>query len=200
MAVAFIATASAFAQRASYTGSSFFSTSKSEESITYGIRAGMNVSSVNLENTTSSIGYNVGVSLDMPIFESLYVQSGAYFTMKGGKNKYDNDKKLTTHYLEIPVLASYRYNISDNTQIQLNFGPYFAFGLTGKYKNHGSEWECFDDNELKRFDMGLQLGTGVTIKKFYLGLGYDFGLTNISQDSSDNMKNGNFFIQAGYNF
>ena len=39
-------------------------------------------------------------------------------------------------YLEIPVLASYRYNFSDAAQLQINVGPYFAYGVGGKIKGN----------------------------------------------------------------
>lgn len=78
---------------------------------------------------------------------------------------------------------------------------------------------------LKKFDFGLSLGTGFSIKKFYVGVKYDLGLTNIAdkdqyakykmdkdgdyqydkngnpiKDGSYKIKNGNFAISVGYNF
>lgn len=66
---------------------------------------------------------------------------------------------------------------------------------------------------LKRFDFGLSFGTGVDISKFYVGVKYDLGLTNIAdkdqytkyndngeKDGKYKIKNGNFSVSVGYNF
>lgn len=202
LAISFVAVVSAFAQHASYTGSSFFSTAKAEQPIALGIRAGINVASASIEgfDMSNRVGYNFGVSADFAFIESLGLESGIYFTQKG--SKYLNNK-YNAHYLEIPILASYRYNIGSNAQVRLNFGPYIAFGLGGKYYEGNESYKLFDEDEadFKRFDAGLQIGTGVTIKKLYVGLGYNFGLANVAGDSSTrSIKNKNLFVQLGYNF
>lgn len=195
--IAVSCTLSAFAQRASYNSSSFFSTSRAEKSISVGIRGGFNVAnSAEEAATTSMVGYNVGVSLDVPILESLYFQSGVYASEKGYNL---NSIEARVHYLEFPILASYRYNINDNWQIQLNFGPYFAAGLAAKRTNGSHETDLFDREIMKRFDAGLQIGTGVTYKRVYLGLGYDIGLCNVTMVGTD-AKTRAFFMHAGFNF
>lgn len=198
------------AQRASSTSSSFFSTEKADQPITFGVRAGMNISNFSgdgADGLDSRIGFNAGVSLDIPLLQSLYLQTGLYVTQKGAKYEEDDyEEKVNPLYLEIPVLASYRYNFSDATQLQVNFGPYFAYGISGKYKitegNISGEADFFGDDEDqwggKRFDVGLQVGAGVTISKFFIGCAYEFGLSDIADDAD--AKNSNFMINVGYNF
>lgn len=209
------------AQRASSSSSSFFSTEKADQPVTFGVRAGMNVSTLtgDVEDVNSRIGFNVGVSLDIPLLQSLYLQTGLYATQKGFKYDETDDgvtyeEKANPLYLQIPILASYRYNFSDATQLQVNFGPYLAYGIAGKYKESGSysnasvehEYDYFGDDDdqfgAKRFDCGLMVGAGVTVSKFYIGCAYEFGLTNIfdSEDDDYSVKNGNFMVNVGYNF
>lgn len=210
------------AQRASSSSSSFFSTEKADQPITIGVRAGMNFSNFtgDIDDLDSRIGFNAGVVVDFPLMQSLYLQSGLFVTQKGAKYEEDGEEmKCNPLYIQIPVLASYRYNFSDATQLQVNFGPYLAYGISGKYKVEmedmgKGEIDFFgdDDDQFggKRFEVGLQVGAGVTINKFYIGCAYEFGLTNAfdskwDTDEDDDPisfkgKNSNFMINVGYNF
>ena len=39
---------------------------------------------------------------------------------------------LTSRYIEVPILLSFRVNMSRNFQLQFDFGPYVEWGLGGK--------------------------------------------------------------------
>lgn len=95
-------------------------------------------------------GLNFGVSVDIPILKNLWVNTGAYYSSSGAKFTFrqDNSKvvegtylddysaNVTMHNVRIPVQASYRYNINNNFQLQVNLGPYFAYGFGGKAYIH----------------------------------------------------------------
>ena len=205
----------ASAQRASSSSSSFFSTEKADGGVQFGIRAGLNMAGMAYEednvtvSTDNKTNWHVGIIADIPMMESLYVQTGLYLQNKGYKEK-EGDYELTANpmYLEIPVLASYRYNFSDAAQLQINVGPYFAYGVGGKIKetDEGDEdkWDCFGDKgaDWKRFDCGLQIGAGLTIaKNYYIGAAYEIGFSKIAKNSGDGkLKNKNWMFSVGYNF
>ena len=118
-----ICTLTASAQYASDASSSFFSVQKSDQPVTFGIRGGVNFAKQSVSydgysfSPKNNVGFNVGVSVDIPMLESLYLQSGLYYTVKGYKLEEDGyTEKATPSYLELPILASYRYNFSDFTQ------------------------------------------------------------------------------------
>ncbi len=233
--IAFIAVATSFvgvsAQRASDSSEfSFWDNEQTEQKIIIGPRVGLNISSLNLsniesQNDKSKIGFNVGVAVEFPIVRSFYINSGLFYTTKGIKFDYserDYSEKETYNagYLEIPVYASYRLNFAEESQLQVNFGPYFAYGINGKVKweeNDGGDksryeydlFGCADPNSedekagIKRFDCGLGVGLGYTFNRIYLGINYQFGLVNIADKKEwDNgkIKNTNFNISLGYNF
>ncbi len=147
--------------------SDFFSTEKSSEKITFGVRVGLNVNGMknNIhDNDVSKIfgdqpyildvhnkaGLNFGVNVDIPILKNLWINTGVYYNSTGAKFsfKQDNSKKvegvylddytanITMHNVRIPVQASYRYDINNHYQIQVNLGPYFAYGIGGKAYIH----------------------------------------------------------------
>lgn len=200
---------------AQYAGESvsFFSAEKADHPITWGIRGGLNFSKQTMSadgysySPSNNLGYNFGVCVDIPMLQSLYLQTGLYWTVKGCKME-DGGEKTTCNpgYLEIPVLASYRYYFSDTSHLQVNFGPYFACGVAGKYKveyeGESAESDFFGEGSgVKRFDAGLAMGAGVTFGQIYVGFNYDLGLANILEDSNDvSWKNRTFSIGVGYNF
>lgn len=191
-AVAAVAALTASAQRASDSSLSFWDDSQVEQRVTWGVRAGMNFSSVGGDaETDSKIGFKAGVSADIAIVSSFYINTGLYYSMQGYEPKGNGDG-VTAGYLNLPIYASYRLNFAEASQLQINFGPYLAYGL------HGDD-DYFDG--VKRFDMGLGVGAGYTLKRWYLGIDYQFGLMNIYDGKGDaSLKNNNFSITLGYNF
>ena len=206
------------AQETSGTSSSFFSTEKADHGVRFGLRAGFNFATFTNDGDNevdSRTAFHVGAIADIPLMRSLYIQTGLYLHSKGAKytlSVLNESYKETANpmYLQIPVLASYRYNFSDALQLQVNFGPYFAYGIAGKYKVEASaagesaedETKLFDSDEgdWNAFDCGLQVGAGLTFAKhYYLGFTYDFGLTKVVDDDA-NPKNSNWMISLGYNF
>jgi len=202
-----------YAQRASSSTTSFFSTEKGDARVRLGIRGGLNVAKLHLsddddsENTDSRPGFHVGLNLDVPITQSLYFQTGLFFTQKGFKEKEGSvTYKGNPGYLEVPLMASYRYNFNDNIQFQLATGPYLAVGICGKYKyenTNGTEADIdyFGDDgaDFKRFDMGWQVGAGFSIHRVYIGYTFQAGFLNTA-DSDVNFRTRNHMISVGYDF
>lgn len=216
-----IAALSVSAQRASSSSSSFFSTEKADNPVTFSIRGGVNFSNLAIEGEgwDSHTGFHAGVNVDIPLLQSLYLSTSLYYTVKGFSSDYTQEegeykveRKASANYLEIPVLASYRYNFSDNAQLQVNVGPYFAYGIGGKIKYTAHEYHSskgwvidaegendYFEHDDNKFDVGLQIGAGVTfVKHIYLGLAYEFGFINVVPDYKT--KNRNFMISLGYQF
>lgn len=185
-AIAILATIGASAQV------TFWDGNQPENRLTWGVRAGMNISSLGGDaKTDSKIGFKAGVSADINIVNSFAISTGLFYSMQGFEPKGGGDG-VTTGYLNLPIYASYRLNFAEESQLQINFGPYLAYGL------HGSD-DFFDG--YKRFDMGLGVGAGYTLKRWFLGVDYQFGLMNIYDGKGDaSVKNSNFSITLGYNF
>lgn len=228
-------------------------------SISYGIRAGFNLSSFRGEWRNDYVlddngklnarpGFQVGAIVDIPVTYGFYVQPGLYFTTRGARAiwndsgtgigydeveyeyNYSYKEIYRPFYLQVPVLASFRANVTKSLQVQLNTGPYLAIGLGGKEIDTEDETANFVDGEIeenhekdkykffgeskedeyhfgaKRFDFGWCFGAGLTISGgFYVGIQYDLGCVNMLLEKewssgSGNLYNGNFAIQAGYNF
>ena len=193
-------------------------TPKTSLAVSWGVRLGMNVSKLRFSgdreyygDEKSKAGFQVGVACHIAVSRQLplFVESGLYMINKGGKQKEDDyEDKYKLWYLELPVVMSYHIDVQDFS-IQPFFGVYYALGIGGKDKakfdGEEKDYDVFgkengEYNGLKRSDFGLRVGCGVEFSHLYLSLGYDAGLTNISQFDGEKCKTGSFLISLGYNF
>jgi len=172
-------------------------------------KVGMNFSNMTKDSEAKALpGFHLGVGMDYGFSENWSLQSGLLISSKGYKYK-EGEYKETTRpiYLDIPILAAYKFNISDNTKFVINAGPYLAFGLGGKNKVDGIDEseKVFGDDGWKRFDLGIQYGVGLEIGEHYLvnltGQNgfispYDFP----DGYDGDKPKNMTFSIGVGYRF
>lgn len=109
--------------------------------------------------------------------------------------------------MEIPILAAYKVNISENTKFVINAGPYLAFGLGGKAKYGDADMKLFkgedgEDAYMKRFDLGIQYGVGFELSDRYLInlTGQNGFICPFDVDEGDKPKNMSFAISLGYRF
>ena len=172
-------------------------------------RVGVNFSNVTKADEAKSLtGFTLGLGMDYGLSESWSFRSGLMFTSKGWKFK-EEGEKITYRpiYLEIPILAAYKVNISENTKFVINAGPYLAFGLGGKAKYGDADMKLFkgedgEDAYMKRFDLGIQYGVGFELSDRYLInlTGQNGFICPFDVDEGDKPKNMSFAISVGYRF
>lgn len=166
---------------------------------------GMNFSNMTkIDESKALPGFTLGVGMDYGFNENWSLQSGLMISSKGFKFKEGDWKnKYRPIYLDIPILAAYKFNISDNTKFVINAGPYLAIGLGGKNKETDDEdIKLFDKDgyDWKRFDLGIQYGIGLELSDRYLiNLTGQNGFIS-PVDGGDDPKNMTFTIGVGYRF
>lgn len=166
---------------------------------------GMNFSNMTkIDESKALPGFTLGVGMDYGFNENWSLQSGLMISSKGFKFKEGDWKdKYRPIYLDIPILAAYKFNISDNTKFVINAGPYLAIGLGGKNKETDKEdIKLFDKDgyDWKRFDLGIQYGIGLELSDRYLiNLTGQNGFIS-PVDGGDDPKNMTFSIGVGYRF
>ena len=178
-----------------------------------GFRVGFGVSTVNsdaplFDSNKSSTGLNIGLAVGTQVSNRapLFLESGLYYTEKGGKSVYNNEKfTYSLNYLELPLVLKYKYRADRDITIEPFAGGYVACGVGGKIKdyNHRAAYNSFDsdyDDTFNRFDGGLKLGVGASFQLLYLEASYDIGLANVGKDNFDETRNGCFNLTMGVNF
>lgn len=177
----------------------------------YGFRIGPSFSYVNsddknLDGGNWQTGLNIGIVAGIPLSPSqpLYLETGLFYTEKGGKKDLTTGKKMTydLNYLEVPLVFKYKYAVDPRFSIQPQVGGYFAVGVGGKIKNFDKREavSSFSDEYFKRLDGGLRVGCGFQYDMLYCGIAYDIGLANISHDTFDTSHNGGLQLNFGVNF
>lgn len=149
-------------------------------------------------------GFKLGLGMDYAFTDIWSLKSGLMFESKGCKF---DDEKMRPIYLEIPVMAAWKANITDDIKFVVNAGPYFAVGLGGKYKEGDSSYKLFssDGMDMKRFDLGIQWGIGVELSERYIvnftgENGFISPFDYPDGYDGDKPKNMSFSIGIGYIF
>lgn len=119
----------------------------------------------------SATGYTFGVFADLRLYKNLFLTAGVNFSQVKYKNTFN---KTVTNYtqpltayeylrgelmnsytesythtmLEVPILASYRFKVTNTSHVQLNLGPVLNFGLSAKMKLSGNS----DGENLRRYN------------------------------------------------
>jgi len=196
--------------------------------VSFGVRAGVNLQNVNgkdfvgdkLENDMI-IGFNAGVNAEIPVAPDFFFQPGLLFSTKGAK---DADGTVSLGYLELPLHVMYKPQLGSG-KIIFGFGPYVAYGITGKLKPDGEsdidikfkngdltneELIDIDNGEVfyfKAIDAGADIFFGYEFDfKLSVQLNAQLGLLNFwpsyeGDDEDDSIfKNTGFGLSLGYRF
>ncbi|MBQ9677686.1 MAG: PorT family protein [Prevotella sp.] len=184
---------------------------KPDKRVTFGIRAGVNLSSTNTPegysysysySTKMGMGFHAGINADINIIKSFAIQTGLMYsqqhcTITESSNREEYIDNIPTHYYDtyeytiqkdyvmLPVLALCRFYLSNNIHIQVKAGGYAAYIFP---KEDGIEVGS-------RFDWGAIVGAGISVKKFYLGARYEMGF-----HKKEGEKTSNIAISVGYDF
>lgn len=185
-----------------------------EHNVYYGLRLGLALSAVNsdddrLDGGSVQAGLNLGAIIGFQLSPAapVYLETGLFYTEKGGKGKVEGVKfTYDLNYLELPIIAKYKYDVDGDLSVQPFAGGYLSYGVGGKVKNFGrtkderATYSSFSEDFFKRFDGGLRIGCGLEYQMIYAEMAYDFGLSNICHSDFDSSHNGCFYINCGVNF
>lgn len=147
--------------------------------IRFGVRGGVNISSLSGDNIDSFIednltGFHVGPTVEWMIDGSFGLEGALLYSEKGIKFK-DRDKNKTG-YLDVPVSLKWRLNATENIKPFVDAGPYISFKISGDDNFNGIKDDVVDQWKAKNFAAGLNIGAGVEFMKF-LQIKANYGLS-----------------------
>ncbi len=178
------------------------------------------------------VGFHAGVNASIPIAPDFYFQPGLLYSMKGARNNFfvlptkatSTDYNTTTRisYIEMPLNLLFRPQFAGG-HILLGFGPYVAYGISGKqtvdvtpllyeqkirFKNKITSGEAWDTDYAyyRPFDAGANIFAGYELNVgLFFRLNAQLGLLRINpevegSDSEASFKNTGFGLSAGFNF
>ncbi len=171
------------------------SSTKKEKTLCFGLRAGVNLASLELSSDVNGscsmvTSFHAGVNMDVRFVKQLHLNVGLLYSQKGYEyeSDYYRQETCSSQFIMLPVQLSYRIGI-----VQINAGPYVEYGIGGEieYGRQGRIHDTFDYYDALNY--GITAGAGMTIAKhFFLGVNYEMGLSDYA--------NQNIAISLGYNF
>lgn len=163
---------------------------------TFGLKAGLNVASVNEDDTKSRLGFNAGLFMNAPIAPSFSIQPELLYNSKGAKFDGPGDISVALDYISIPVM--FQYNATP--MFYLEAGPELGFLVNANGKADGVSVDVKDSFET--FDIGIGLGAGYFFTpQIGLTARYVAGISDIAKDNGgDAVRNNVFQVGLAYKF
>jgi hypothetical protein len=162
--------------------------------ISYGAKAGLNVSNVGGEDTDGNkakLGFYLGGFVGVPVAESFSIQPELVFSSQGAK--YDGDYKVNMSYLNIPVLARY----TTQSGFFAETGPQLGFLLSAKAKEDGESGNVKD--YFKKTDFSWAFGVGYqTESNIGVNARFNLGLSKLDEDGEAKVFNRVFQVGLFY--
>lgn len=167
-------------------------------------------------------GVKVGAGVEyrfQPDFFSL--KSGLYYTQRGySENRaymsmggesagsaYMAWGQITTHYLQLPVMAGFSWALSEDCRLQLAVGPYVAWRV-GENWSWGGMMASSDNQPYpnspfagkRAFDWGASASVGVEVKRLVVTAGYDLSLGKEYPKMAAKANYHTMSLSVGYKF
>ena len=180
--------------------------------MSFGILGGINFQNLNGKLTSGDklandmlLGFHGGVNVQIPIAPEFYFQPGLMFAVKGAKNtttilgaEFTDETKI--NYIEMPLNLVYKGALG-NGFVMLGFGPYLAYGISGKQIIEGSTFTIERGTDYDAFDAGGNIFAGYEMAVgIFLQLDTQFGMVNINTEDKPTTKNTGFGLSLGYRF
>ena len=167
-----------------FTAAFFALISANAQTTTFGIKGGLNASSISSNPGNSDlktkIGFNVGLLAHVHTSNPRWaIQPEIYYSLEGAKSKSNNDVSYGLGYLNIPVLAQFMF---DNG-FRIEAGPQVGFLMNANYKVNNTTTNT--KNSYTKANFSIPLGLGYLSNS---GLGvdarYNFGISDINNTNS----------------
>ncbi|WP_027379365.1 porin family protein [Chryseobacterium daeguense] len=139
-------------------GSFTFAQKTSSSPVTFGLKAGLNVS--NISGGNSKAGFYGGAFMNAPIASNFSIQPEVLYNGLGSKIK-DENITVNFNYISVPVM--FQYNALPN--LYLEAGPQFSFSVGSNLKYDSQTIDKGNLVKAKSFDFGIGLGAGYYFNK-----------------------------------
>lgn len=171
----------------------------SSSPVRFGLKAGLNISSLSNSDSNSKAGFYGGLFANVPVAQDFSFQPEVLYSGMGAKAKADSNAKVNLDYISVPLMI--QYNALPN--LYLEAGPQFSFLINSKLKYKSSSTDGKDI--FRTFDFGIGLGAGYYFtQNIGLTARYVAGLNDVIKNrpdlSTDKSKNGVFQVGLAYKF
>ncbi|MDO8928509.1 MAG: porin family protein [Bacteroidota bacterium] len=192
--------------------SASFAIAQEPGKMSFGILGGVNFQNLNGKLSSGDkldndmlLGFHGGVNVQLPIAPEFYFQPGLMFAIKGAKNTKtilgsEITDEIKLNYIEVPLNLVYKGALG-NGFVMLGFGPYVAYGISGKEVIAGNSFSYEKGVDYNAFDAGANIFVGYEMSSgIFLQLDTQFGMLDIDPSENSTAKNTGFGLSLGYRF
>ena len=159
-----------------------------------------------LDESDAMMGFHIGASMEhFGVVQNAIIETGVRYNLKGFEMSWDTyygDYVETYNFHYIDVFAKAKLDIG-TLPIYPYFGAYSAILLsaTCDWDLNGESGTVDVDDYVNAVDFGLLFGADFVIQdKFYLGVGFDLGLSNFLDSPAATGATRAVMFSAGYMF
>lgn len=194
----------------------------------YRFRAGLNLSNMLVKDDVGSfpsgtdqyVGFHLGITAQYGIGSKFFFEPEVLISSKGFQFEEEIDLsgtivnaegKFKPLYLDIPLTFKI-YLVKESKGVYFALGPYIGVGIGGKNETTLSvlgntetrstdiDWGSGENDDFKRFDLGIKTRAGIEFNSFLFDISYDYGITNIVAHPMDGsvLKNRVLRFSIGY--
>jgi hypothetical protein len=179
----------------------------------FGIKAGVALANIfgrDVYDQRFRVGFSYGVFMTYGFGRAFAVQPELLFVMKGSRyiNGTGSDayrETMSLEYIELPILAKYSLPLSRAFKVHVFAGPAPALNIRARVDARfagESQVEALDN--VRGVDIGLAAGAGIEVPvgrgRITFDARYTAGLTTLSKEAGDEIRNGAVSFLLGYVF
>lgn len=176
------------------------------------------VDNKSLDGAKSLVGLRIGgaAEIALPVnvgsMTTLYVAPGLLYRQLGATNKNKEaslENKVRINTLTVPVNLGLRVALNDLFAVSLEAGPNFSYALSAKsiaksntttVEQNLLKGEDGHKAPMKTFEVGVGVSAALEYNKYFVRVGADLGLNNLSNIEKNSVKTSDFHIGVGYRF
>lgn len=161
-----------------------------------GVKGGLNISNLYsgaVPDNNARLGFNAGFIGRAMADQPIGLQVELLYSSKGNKTHYtglfglvDQDIEFMLNYLELPVMAAFRFA---NNAVEVHAGGYAAYLLNASVSTSGDLGNGSDDlgrDNFNAMDAGLLGGIAFNAGPIQVGARYLYGLTTLANSDGAN--------------
>ena len=178
----------------------------------------LKVDNKSLDGAKSLAGLRIGgaAEIALPVnvgsMTTLYVAPGLLYRQLGATNKNKEaslENKVRINTLTVPVNLGLRVALNDLFAVSLEAGPNFSYALSAKsiaksntttVEQNLLKGEDGHKAPMKTFEVGVGVSAALEYNKYFVRVGADLGLNNLSNIEKNSVKTSDFHIGVGYRF
>ena len=176
------------------------------------------VDNKSLDGAKSLVGLRIGAAAEIALpvnvgsMTTLYVAPGLLYRQLGATNKNKEaslENKVRINTLTVPVNLGLRVALNDLFAVSLEAGPNFSYALSAKsiaksntttVEQNLLKGEDGHKAPMKTFEVGVGVSAALEYNKYFVRVGADLGLNNLSNIEKNSVKTSDFHIGVGYRF